>query len=80
MIHTVLSMTRPHKHPKTGVYWFRKAAPKDLRAALGKREEVRTLRTKDPAKAREAHASVAAEVEATGRRCAPRPRSSVTVR
>lgn len=57
-------MTRPHKHPKTGVYWFRKAVPKDLRAALGKREEVRTLRTKDPAKAREAHASVAAEVEA----------------
>lgn len=27
----VLSMARPFKHPKTGVYWFRRAVPKDLR-------------------------------------------------
>lgn len=60
----VLSMARPLKHPKTGVYWFRKAVPKNLRALLGKREELRTLRTKDPTEAREAHAAVAAEVEA----------------
>ncbi|MCZ8036251.1 MAG: tyrosine-type recombinase/integrase [Novosphingobium sp.] len=59
----VLSMARPFKHPKTGVYWFRKAVPKDLRAVLGKREELRTLRTKDPAEARTLHAKVAAEVE-----------------
>lgn len=59
----VLSMARPYKHPKTGVYWFRKAVPKDLRAVVGKREELRTLRTKDPAVARKAHAKVAAEVE-----------------
>lgn len=56
-------MARPHKHPKTGVYWFRKAVPKDLRGVVGKREEVRTLRTKDPVEARTAHAKVAAEVD-----------------
>jgi hypothetical protein len=60
----VLSMARPHKHPKTGVFWFRKAVPKDLRTIVGKLEELRSLRTKDPLKAREVHASVAAEIEA----------------
>lgn len=59
----VLSMARPFKHPKTGVYWFRRAVPKDLREVLGKREEVRTLRTKDPTEARTLHAIIAAEVE-----------------
>lgn len=59
----VLSMARPFKHPKTGVYWFRKVVPKDLRAIVGKREELRTLRTKDPAEARTQHAKIAAEVD-----------------
>jgi len=59
----VLSMARPFKHPKTGVYWFRKAVPKELQAALGKREYLRSLRTKDPTQARTLHANVAAEVE-----------------
>lgn len=53
----------PFKHPKTGVYWFRKVVPKDLRAVVGKREELRTLRTKDPAEARTQHAKIAAEVD-----------------
>lgn len=39
----VLMMSRPFKHPKTGVYQFRKAVPKDLRPILGKVEEKRSL-------------------------------------
>jgi integrase len=57
----VVGTARPHKHPKTGVFWFRKAVPKALQAVVGKLEELRSLRTKDPVKA---HASIAAEVEA----------------
>ena len=37
----MLAMSRPWKHPKTGVYWLRKRVPDDLRAAVGKREEKR---------------------------------------
>lgn len=59
----VLSMARPFKHPKTRVYWFRKAAPKELQDALGKREYLRSLRTKDPSEAQTLHANVAAEVD-----------------
>jgi integrase len=59
----VLMMARPFKHPKTGVYWFRKAVPKDLQGVIGKREFTRTLKTKEPAEARTAHAKVAAEVD-----------------
>ena len=44
----VLMMSRPHKHPKTGVYYFRRAVPADLRTIIGKREELRSLGTKDP--------------------------------
>ncbi|OCC02388.1 hypothetical protein BA190_23985 [Labrys sp. WJW] len=57
-----LTMSRPFKHPKTGVYYFRKAVPDDLRALVGRREEKRTLRTKDPREARERFTKVAAEV------------------
>jgi hypothetical protein len=57
-------MARPFKHPKTGVYWFRRAVPKDLRVVIGKREVLRSLRTKDATEARIAHGTVAAEVEA----------------
>jgi hypothetical protein len=47
-----LTMTRPTKHPKTGVYRVRIAVPSDLRAVVGKRELVSSLRTKDTAEAR----------------------------
>lgn len=60
-------MARPQKHPKTGVYWFRKAVPKDLREIIGKTEVVQSLRTKDVAEARKAHADLAAEIEARWR-------------
>jgi len=59
----VLRMASPHKHPRTGVYYFRRAVPEDLRPIVGKREELRSLRTKDPAVARQRHADVAVEVE-----------------
>jgi hypothetical protein len=36
-------MSRPWKHPKTGVYWLRKRVPDDLRTAVGKSEEKRSL-------------------------------------
>lgn len=57
-------MSRPQKHPKTGVYWFRKRVPTDLIPVLGKREEKRSLRTKDPGQAKIEHARVSAGVEA----------------
>ena len=59
----VLSMARPWKHPKTGVYWLRRRVPDDLRALVGKVEEKRSLRTKDPAEARTRHAEAIAELE-----------------
>jgi hypothetical protein len=34
----VLGMSRPWKHPKTGVYWFRKAVPEAMRGLVGKVE------------------------------------------
>jgi hypothetical protein len=36
-------MSRPQKHPSSGVYWLRKGVPKDLRGLVGKREEKRSL-------------------------------------
>lgn len=38
-------MPQPWKHPKTGMYWFRKAVPERLRAVVGKREIKFSLRT-----------------------------------
>jgi integrase len=58
----VLYMARPFKHPKTGVYWFRKVVPIALRSIVGKVEERRTLRTKDPRQAALRHAQMAAQV------------------
>jgi hypothetical protein len=59
-----LRMAQPWPHPKTGVFWFRRAVPKDLRTPVGKREELVSLATKDPAEARVRYAKVSAEVEA----------------
>jgi hypothetical protein len=51
-----LAMSRPWKHPSSGVFWFRKGAPEDLRKLVGKREEKRSLQTRDPAEAKRRHA------------------------
>jgi integrase len=47
-----LAMIRPFKHPKTGVYWLRKVVPAPLRTAVGKRELIKSLGTKDPREAK----------------------------
>lgn len=49
-------MSRPFKHPRTGVYWLRQRIPADLRTLVGREEVSKTLRTKDPAEARMRHA------------------------
>lgn len=59
-----LAMSRPWKHPKTGIYWLRKRVPDELITLVGKREELRTLGTKDPALAKVKHAAALAEIEA----------------
>jgi integrase len=59
-----LAMSRPWKHPDSGVYWFRRAVPADLRALVGKREEKQSLKTKDAAVAKQRHAQALSEVEA----------------
>jgi hypothetical protein len=66
-----LHMACPWKHPKTGVYYYRRAVPGDLRKFYSSRpgskgpwEEKRSLGTKDAGEARVRHAQVAAEIEA----------------
>jgi len=58
-----LAMSRPWKHPNSGVYWLRKGVPEDLRMLVGKREEKRSLLTRDPAEAKRRHAEALAELE-----------------
>ena len=58
-----LAMSRPWKHPKSGVYWLRKGVPEDLRKLVGKREEKRSLQTRDPAEAKRRHSEALAEIE-----------------
>ena len=58
-----LAMSRPWKHPNSGVRWLRKGVPEDLRALAGKREEKRSLRTRDPVEAKRRHAEALAEIE-----------------
>lgn len=60
----VLRMSRPFKHPKTGVYYYRRAVPPQLRAAIGKSELKESLATKDPGEAKARYAPVAAKYEA----------------
>lgn len=53
-----------HKHPKTGVYYFRKGIPKKLRPAFGGRHEyLVSLHTKDLAEANRKITPVAADFE-----------------
>ncbi|MBK3405173.1 integrase [Methylorubrum populi] len=59
----VLALARPWRHPKTGMYWFRRRVPKDLRFLLGRTEERKTLETKEPGVARVRYLRTAAEVE-----------------
>ncbi|HEY8565912.1 MAG TPA: DUF6538 domain-containing protein [Beijerinckiaceae bacterium] len=58
-----LAMTRPWKHPKTGVYWLRKRVPADLVPVLQRHEEKQSLKTKDPAEAKRALVAALAAIE-----------------
>ena len=60
----VLAMSRPHKHPRTGVYWFRRRVPTDLVERVGRREVTQSLGTRDPAEAKQRYATVLADYEA----------------
>ena len=55
------------RHPATHVHYFRCAVPEDLRALVGKREEKRSLGTKDPEEAKVRHAIAAAQIDARWR-------------
>lgn len=60
----VLAMSRPHKHPKTGIFWIRKRVPADLVPELGRKEVTRSLGTRDPAEAKTRYTQALAEIEA----------------
>ncbi len=53
----------PFKHPKTGVYYFRRKVPEKLVGRLGRSWIKRSLGTKDPREARELFAVEAVRVE-----------------
>jgi hypothetical protein len=57
-------MSRPFKHPKSGIFWLRKRVPKDLVPIRGKAEVSRSLETREPAEAKTRHLQVLAELEA----------------
>ncbi len=59
----VLRMASPWRHPKTGVYWFRRSVPEALRPYVGKTIVQRTLDTKDPSEARGRFLTVASAIE-----------------
>ena len=58
-----LTMSRPWKHPNSGVYWLRKRVPNDLRQVIGKSEEKRSLGTRNADEAKRRHAQALAELE-----------------
>ncbi|MGO8915031.1 MAG: DUF6538 domain-containing protein [Stellaceae bacterium] len=57
-------MTYLLRHPKTGVYSFRRAVPEDLRTIIGKTAIKKSLGTKDVSEAKRRAHSVATGVEA----------------
>ncbi len=78
-----LTMSRPWKHPRTGIYWLRKRVPADLIPVLGRREEKRSLKTRDPAEAKRLHLKALSELEAKWaalRTEAPQPASPAPIR
>ena len=56
-------MPQPWKHPKTGVYYFRKVVPERLRRVVGRREIKLSLRTKDLREAKLRYPEAAARVD-----------------
>ena len=58
------AMTYLLRHPKTGVYYFRRAVPDELRSIIGKTAIKKSLGTKDVAEAKRRAHRHAAQVEA----------------
>lgn len=54
-------VSRPHKHPKSNIPWFRLAVPKDVREKVGKTEIKQSLGTTDSREAEIEHARLTAE-------------------
>ncbi|MBH3338435.1 site-specific integrase [Pseudomonas mendocina] len=50
-------MTKPWKHPRSGIFYLRREVPEDIRQIIGKREWKVSLRTRDFATARPRFAS-----------------------
>jgi hypothetical protein len=67
--HMALAMTRPTKHPKTGIYWLRRRVPKDLVALVGRQEVTKTLHTRDPTEAKQRLVQALAELDAQWAYC-----------
>lgn len=63
-MHMVLAMSRPYRHPKTGIYWLRKRVPVDISAKTGREVITKSLGTHDPEEAKRKHAELLAELEA----------------
>lgn len=63
-MHMVLAMSRPSRHPKTGIFWLRKRVPSDLVARVGRAIEYFSLQTREPAEAKQRHAEAVARLEA----------------
>ena len=57
------AMTYLWRHPKSGVYYFRRAVPDDLRTVIGKTMVKRSLRTKDVAEAKRRAHPIAIQTE-----------------
>ena len=68
-----LMTSRAWKHPKSGVYWFRKVVPAELRSVVGKREEKFSLGTKDPTLAKQRHLEASVAVDQRWARLREKP-------
>ncbi|WP_246687911.1 DUF6538 domain-containing protein [Methylobacterium sp. WL93] len=63
-MHMVLAMSRPSRHPKTGIFWLRKRVPSDLVVRVGRAIEYFSLQTREPIEAKQRHAEAIARLEA----------------
>src|SRR5882724_6229516 len=57
------AMTYLWRHPSSGIYWFRRGVPAELRQTIGKREVKKSLTTTDVREAKRRGMEVAAEVD-----------------
>ena len=60
----IMLMSTPYKHPKTNIYYLRRAVPIELRELIGKTEIKKSLGTKDPTLAKSLFARELAKSDA----------------